>query len=173
MIEAVINGILAALGTIDGVTITGWEGLIEQARARGRVAKLPAIVVIYEGGPIEPKGQAGWSHAAQIRVQVGSRHLRSAREAAIGAHDLVTLVLARVAGFTSVAETPWLRELVPTGIEAMQLSEVEGGMFQVDVLLRADIYITPEFLTDNLEEIRATLSVSSADVATDIIEIEQ
>jgi phage gp37-like protein len=110
--------------------IGAWEGEAVLARKAGVVIKLPAVLVVYAGGPIRRRGMADWKTEARFDVTVQAQNFRGANKARtgaasgteVGAYDLIRSVLRILSGKTLGLE---IGELTPDEVGYVPLESGE------------------------------------------------
>lgn len=141
-IEAAIVAALRADATLAAIapTIESHAGKAAMMRARGATIRLPAVLVWYKGGPIEPMGANAFRAELTFGVSLAARSLRSdeARLAGLGSaaepgiYELATSVLRILAGQT--LEQP-ISELVPLEVEPVQ-ADFEAGEVEYEITFK-------------------------------------
>lgn len=181
-ISAYEDGILGALrgdALLAAVvqTFLPWQGEIDRARSAGAVFKYPAILVVYTGGPMAPRGASTFRHEPRFQVTIQCRNLRSpaaARAASAaserGVYDIAPHVLRVLAGQTLGLD---MSELVPELLEPVQTERLDIAEYVLVFSTRIDLAMTAEIADTTaaqLAEIRAAYAVpDSGDELVDIV----
>lgn len=149
-VSPIEDAIVSALAG-DSVVVTyaghvgGWAGQVDTARKTGVVLKYPAILVVYVGGPIAPKGAFRFAQKARFQVTLLARNLRSpasgaARSASAasekGIYDMLPDVLRILSGQDLGQD---MSELMPVDVGFVDQADAEPGVLQYAIAFDTEV----------------------------------
>lgn len=176
-LDEVEDAILAALKadtTIAGYarSIATFQGSLVKAVQQGIGLRQPALLVLFNGGPLKRLGSGLFRLTAEWDVLCCARNLRSAAHGAnpeasgeVGAYDIVADVL-RVLSDTDL-DLDGMDDLVPLDIELLSNGEIKDATLTVyRVIFRGDVELQVVEPDQLLEEIVATFDAANTDEDT-------